>query len=57
MGKSMNQFQRKSIQFRPSEWGKLQEIAMKQGFRSRHALIRNAIVQILAENGETPNAA
>jgi metal-responsive CopG/Arc/MetJ family transcriptional regulator len=53
----MNQFQRKSIQFRPSEWGKLQEIAMRKGFRSRHALIRDAIVQILAENGETPDAA
>ena len=53
----MNQFKRKSIQFRPDEWGKLQEIAIKKGFRSRHALIRDAIVQILADNSETPNAA
>ena len=53
----MNQFKRKSIQFRPSEWDKLQEIAATRGYRSRHALIRDAIVQILSENGETPNAA
>jgi hypothetical protein len=53
----MNHFKRKSIQFRPSEWEQLAKIASSQGFRSRHALIRSAIVQILAENGETPNAA
>jgi hypothetical protein len=53
----MDFFQRKSIQFRRSEWLKLQEIAENQGFRSRHALIRNAIVKILAESGETSNSA
>jgi metal-responsive CopG/Arc/MetJ family transcriptional regulator len=53
----MNHFKRKSIQFRPDEWGKLHDIAIKKGFRSRHALIRDAIVQILTENGETPDAA
>jgi hypothetical protein len=53
----MNHFKRKYIQFRPSEWEQLANIASSQGFRSRHALIRSAIVQILAENGETPDAA
>jgi hypothetical protein len=53
----MDYFKRKSIQFRPSEWEKLAKIASSQGFCSRHALIRNAIVKILAENVETPDAA
>ena len=53
----MNRLQRRSINFYPSEWAKLHEIALRQGFRSRHALIRNAILQILAKNGETPDAA
>lgn len=53
----MNHFKRKSIQFRPSEWEKLQEIATTKGYPSRHALIRNAIVQILAENAKTLDAA
>jgi hypothetical protein len=53
----MKQLQRRSINFYPSEWATLRDIALKQGFRSRHALIRKAIVQILAENVETPDPA
>jgi metal-responsive CopG/Arc/MetJ family transcriptional regulator len=53
----MNQLQRRSINFYPSEWEKLREVAKLRGFASRHAMIRSAIVQILAENGETPDAA
>lgn len=53
----MNDFKRKSIQFRASEWEQLAKIASSQGFRSRHAMIRSAIVQILAENGESPKTA
>lgn len=53
----MNQLQRRSINFYPSEWARLHEIALKQGFRSRHEMIRNAIVKILAENAKILDAA
>lgn len=53
----MNQLQRRSINFYPSEWATLRDIALQRGFRSRHEMIRDAIVQILAENVETPDPA
>ena len=52
----MNQLLRRSINFYPSEWARLQEIALK-GFHSRHEMIRKAIVQILAENAKILDAA